>query len=433
MKLKIILLIVFLSITLLIPAQTNHEVSIDRSTQIFNNLNKQEQDYETILDYKDVLKGYYDIATNNITSPSKTFGEFYDSYYAECSDRNLYKFTLELAEENNNYDYVYSLLEDSIELTSSGSNDLGGGKNGTDASYILKNSNSNPEKTPGSYFARPTSNSYVFDYSTLSDGDVIVETENGDIDIGHAALIVETKHDSDRGNYVQTIEAVGGGVQYGFLDDYRVTRYECIFYRPVGRTREQINDAIYFAEKQLNKKYSLFTTDKRVNTSINLTERYCSELVYASWKYAGIDIGVRKDGDKDYHPAPIIPFDFAYSYNLIRTGISRMRFVSLDVVKKEGNDWHISIKNTYLSTVTVYYNSKMCYLSDARNWTGLEDVETIVLGPLEEKTVKIATNWFATAITACFASSSFRYITYADNLNTNGTLKEYINVSKIPA
>ena len=164
MKLKIILLIVFLSITLLIPAQTNHEVSIDRSTQIFNNLNKQEQDYETILDYKDVLKCYYDIATNNITSPSKTFGEFYDSYYAECSDRNLYKFTLELAEENNNYDYVYSLLEDSIELTSSGSNDLGGGKNGTDASYILKNSNSNPEKTPGSYFARPTSNSYVFEY-----------------------------------------------------------------------------------------------------------------------------------------------------------------------------------------------------------------------------------------------------------------------------
>lgn len=109
---------------------------------------------------------------------------------------------------------------------------------------------------------------------------------------GHNAMIVDMAHSGYYGSYMQTIEAVGGGVQYGFLDDLRMAEYKIKILRVSGATSTVRNNAIYFIRAQLGKPYYLNTF--RLNTSIDSLEWYCSELVYAAYKYAGIDIGVKQ-------------------------------------------------------------------------------------------------------------------------------------------
>ena len=103
--------------------------------------------------------------------------------------------------------------------------------------------------------------------------------------------------------------------------------------------------------------------------------------------------------------------------------------LELDVSGKTGSTWKILIRNNTGATITVEYNEKMCYKSDAQNWTGLNNVKTVVIDKdYNVETVNISENWFATSITVSFVHEGKRYITYADNLNANGTLTTYTNV-----
>ena len=73
----------------------------------------------------------------------------------------------------------------------------------------------------------------------------------------------------------------------------------------------------------------------------------------------------------------------------------------------------------------------MCFFNDAKNWTGLNDVVSKYFAPYEFKYVSISENVFATSITCSYVRGGERIITYANNLDTDGTLTSYNNV--IPA
>ena len=95
---------------------------------------------------------------------------------------------------------------------------------------------------------------------------------------------------------------------------------------------------------------------------------------------------------------------------------------------KSGTTWSIKITNPSSKAVTVYYNKKMCYLSDAQNWTGLNDVASFTLTSGSSKTITISENWFATSITVSYVTSSgVRMITYANNLDANKTMNIMTN------
>ena len=66
--------------------------------------------------------------------------------------------------------------------------------------------------------------------------------------------------------------------------------------------------------------------------------------------------------------------------------------------------------------------SKMCFLTDAKNWTGLSNVKSITIPARTSTTVKISENWFATSIAVSYVKGGVRRITYADELNTNGSM-----------
>lgn len=382
---------------------------------------------DNFLCYVDVLNTYYELAIGDSTAPTETFTEFYNSYYDEDSDRNLYKYTLDLAYDNGNFDNVYSALYVDINCNSTYSSSSGsgnGGSSGGDASHILYDSY-DYSSTPSSAFARKIYYS-VYDYSSIKSGDIVWETETDFFNTGHNALIVNTNKSSELGSYIQTIEAVGGGVQRGFLDDLRMTQYKCKILRVNGRTESKVSDAIYFATKQIGKPYFLNTF--RLNTSIDSANWYCSKLVYASWKYAGSDIGV-KDGQ--YLQLGCLPSDIGNSDNTYEISMPYYDFLGLDIVSKSGSTWSIRITNPSSVTLNVNYNSKMCFNGDAENWTGLKDVETVTISAYGSAVVQISENWFATSIVASYTNTkeNFRIISYANHLDANSkTLDVYQSV-----
>lgn len=111
------------------------------------------------------------------------------------------------------------------------------------------------------------------------------------------------------------------------------------------------------------------------------------------------------------------------------TRSSRIRIENLG---KSGNKWNIRIKNLTNYNITVYYNSKMCYENDAKNWTSLGNNElNVLVEPYETEDIQISENWFATHIAISYISGNTRYITYASELNANKSIHIFWNVKSI--
>ena len=102
-------------------------------------------------------------------------------------------------------------------------------------------------------------------------------------------------------------------------------------------------------------------------------------------------------------------------------------YLYIDVMNKENKIWYIRVSNYTDDYIQFYYNSKMCYFNDAKNWSNLNDVSYASFGGKTSLVVQIKENWFATSIAVSYIKDNTRYITYANNLNSNGFLTTYYN------
>lgn len=377
------------------------------------NDNAETANFETVVSYEDIFRGYYRQTTEamaeyNIEMPY-SFEEFCDGYYMLGMDIQSYCDFL-VAEANGTIcmaDYEIS------PRSSSG-----------DADYIIKggtsdpdSSNFDPEITPSSALQRPIYyNNDNFDYSEIREGDIIIETDTPYNDSGHSAFVYDTNKSvsgniQGRSTYIQVIEAVTGGVQFGFLDDERMVDYGVVILRPRYANAAIIEDAKYFHWSQLGKPYDLPLTVGRVNTSINSGSWYCSELNYAGYYYAGLSIASPSSGGW------IWPVDLLTS--------SSVKYVSFSdtldarLYGKEDGKWRIRVYNYTGSTVNMYYNAKLAYEDDAKNWTGLKDVNTtpVTIYNNSYADIYISTNWFATTAAISYTQGGKRYVTYCNGLN----------------
>lgn len=107
------------------------------------------------------------------------------------------------------------------------------------------------------------------------------------------------------------------------------------------------------------------------------------------------------------------------------------KFLSISLLSKSGNKWNVTIKNNSIYNLEAEYNSKMCFENDAKNWTGLSNTKKVTIKPLSTVTVSISENFFATSITMSHKLYNQRYITYAKNLNANGSFTPYTNIKNI--
>lgn len=103
-------------------------------------------------------------------------------------------------------------------------------------------------------------------------------------------------------------------------------------------------------------------------------------------------------------------------------------YLNISNAGKSGGTWKIKVTNPFNYKLKVYYNTKMCYEGDAKEWKGLKDETTITLEPNQTKTVNINTNWFATSVAFSYiAENGVRVITYANGLGTDGSINVMTN------
>lgn len=87
--------------------------------------------------------------------------------------------------------------------------------------------------------------------------------------------------------YIRTIESnPSTGVKQGYMDVSRFTDVKSIL--RVTSNKMLIDDVLFFARSQIGKDYSFNYVSR--HSSINHDSWYCSELVWASYNYVGIDL-----------------------------------------------------------------------------------------------------------------------------------------------
>lgn len=106
---------------------------------------------------------------------------------------------------------------------------------------------------------------------------------------------------------------------------------------------------------------------------------------------------------------------FHYIQSFLRTDANSL-FLSIN--EKSGSTWKISAYNALNEVMTIQYNKKMCFSDDAKYWTNLNDVANKNIQSKNLRIVEIDENWFATTIAFSYIKDNKRYITYADNLNS---------------
>lgn len=232
--------------------------------------------FETVASYEDIFQEYYmqtvdAMAEYNIEMPY-SFDEFCDGYYRLGMDIGSYCDFL-VAEANGTIcmaDYDVSTMSSK------------------DEDYIIKGDTNkpgspyfDPDITPSDAFGRDVYYTNGFDYSAIQDGDIIVETNTKFNNMGHSAFVYDINKPAKgrihgRSTYIQVIEAVKGGVQFGVLDDERMVKFGVVILRPTYTSSSIVEKAKYFHWCQLGKTYYLPLEEGSVKTSIDSESWYCS-------------------------------------------------------------------------------------------------------------------------------------------------------------
>lgn len=296
----------------------------------------------------------------------------------------------------------------------------------SDEDYILGKDIGDENYTNERYFDREP-NIKAFKYSKIAVGDIIYEGASKS-PLKHAAFVYKTNQNSFYGEYVQTVEAVAGGVQYGFLDDTRMVDFGVSIYR-VYRAGELgvVQSAREFIKEQIGKPYS--TDFTKTKTDINSSKWYCSELIFAAYYYGRMEICSNRDFEFNPDTMPCLPIYLTRGLmNMHVITDTAYLYISIDSFADglwNKAYWKIKITNLNYFSVNVEYNTKMCNLDDAKNWTNLKDTVDLNIDAGVTKTVNIYQNWFATSITVSYIFNGYRYITYGTEL---GKVTNAINV-----
>ena len=134
-------------------------------------------------------------------------------------------------------------------------------------------------------------------------GDIVYETDGGFAEYtGHIAYVQGCFWDSTfHQYYIRTIEAVLQGVVFGVLEDSRYDFRGDYVYRVTNASPNHLLSSAMFMSYQLGKNWwpKFFGP---CDTSVNTNRWYCSELVWAAYYYAGINLNGASIPDNMYMP-----------------------------------------------------------------------------------------------------------------------------------
>ncbi|HHT67022.1 MAG TPA: hypothetical protein GX010_02210 [Erysipelotrichaceae bacterium] len=400
---------------------SNDNFANDYRDDLYYHFHESKENYEEISLKDSVLFHYYKEYVNGINSGEKAINFIdYKSIY-ECHDLDLMSYNHELV---NNFD--------SLKFPNT-NGEIENMRSSEPADKYMLGTYNYYSIFPYSLFKNGLPFMQGYNYSSLRVGDILIENT---IDcFYHCAVIIDPAHQmtnyGNDGLFVQTIEAVGcnPGVQYGYLDDQRIVDHNVVLRRYKSRllTSNEINLIVDFLDNQVGKDYDLHIT--YLNTQITSSSWYCTELVWAAYYYA--DINLLNFVDPNDASLPITGESIRDSHKLKQTTLDRDKYLTFVILGKNWNRWKIRIFNPRNFCVSVEYNTKMCFNNDAHNWQNLNNLAVILINYYSYADISISENWFATTITASYVYNNYgqniRLISYADELNTNGYLLEHFN------
>ena len=178
-----------------------------------------------------------------------------------------------------------------------------------------------------------------------------------------------------------------------------------------------IRDAKYFTWCQLGKPYSI-PEEGMLHTDIISESWYCSELNYAAYLYAGFDLSAVSSS------AWCWPYDILLSQRLNYVNISDC--LDARLLSKDGDTWQFRIYNTSNSAITLYYNTKLAFEGDARNWTGLKDITSKTINANSSTVVYVSKNVLADTATFSHVKNGRRYITFCGDMYEGMQMRMWI-------
>ena len=300
--------------------------------------------YECINLADQLLNDYYgDVKAANEGKEICSFEDFCNTYRESYLDIAAYTDKVcqdPMLEEN---DYVFNVPVK---------------KSSNDENYIIgKDKSWKNTGIPKTAFKREPINRHYYEY-TLEVGDIIYETFTFVGSTGHCACVTNPWINTSETNssqqwwYTQTIEAVGSGVNYGFVDDERICKFGILIYRyelKSGRnlSQKQKTSIKNFLYEQIGKKYNFFTG---YGSDIDKKEWMCSILVEAAFDYSGVklfeksqkrmpDALVKSDKLKQVRPfISYLKVNVVYSYKLVNVTSSNIFYNhEITVTNRSGN------------------------------------------------------------------------------------------------
>lgn len=131
-------------------------------------------------------------------------------------------------------------------------------------------------------------------------------------------------------------------------------------------------------------------------------------------------IGIRKRGDTTETRYVLSNYNTNGRFDVTSNTLPLVLYLTLTNLGKASGKWTIRIKNDTGITQSIYYNKKMCFENDAKNWANLRDVDQIIIPNGRYQDVAISENLFANSITTSYIKNNHRIITYARGLTTSG-------------
>ncbi|HHT67106.1 MAG TPA: hypothetical protein GX010_02640 [Erysipelotrichaceae bacterium] len=355
---------------------------------------------------------YIDYLNQNDRITNYAFEEFEKNYYSNFFSESITNYICSISRGEKNQSQSNSELH-------TGS---------ADGKFQLGCSRENP--TSGSRFQNGVPFYNTNFYDRLQKGDIFLENDLSHC--YHVGIVTDLDYPvtqfSSQNTYIQVIEAIdnSSGVQFGYLDDQRIIENKFEIYRYYqGITDYQFNLIYAFLDEQIGDDYKLHN---HVQTSYYCNDWYCGELVYAAYYYAGINIA---PSFTDLNSSFLIGTTICNGITAERIHLDKDLFLILQMVRKNFSSYTIRIINCSNFYISAYYNSKMCFENDAKNWVNLNDIHCTDIFSYSYVEVSISMNWFATHVTTSFCLINLnrkeRLITYANELSDTG-LTSYNNV-----
>ena len=112
--------------------------------------------------------------------------------------------------------------------------------------------------------------------------------------------------------------------------------------------------------------------------------------------------------------------NLSFSSPIESNGYTLDNSFKITIISKSGTTWNLNITNNTGAARTIYYNSKMCFEGDAKNWDNLTDVSVLKIGNGANKNIQISENGMATSIGFCYINGNTRHIYYGTALSKTG-------------